>query len=528
MNSDSIPTGTTSPSARRAAAYVRMSTEKQVYSTANQMDTIQKYATAKNLEVVAIYEDAGKSGLTKSGRPGLTQLINDVQRPHEFGVILVYDVSRWGRFQDIDESAYYEHLCRIAGVSVVYCAEIFENDGSPYAAIIKALKRVAAADYSRELSTKVFTAQCRIVKLGFKTGGPAGYGLRRCLIDDSGNMLGELAHGEWKAVQSHRVILIPGPSLEVAVVNQIYQWYVDGIGDRRIAAVLNEKKISTERGGPWTADIIRGMIKNEKYLGNLIFNKRSFKLRHQAVTNPADEWVRCDNAFEPIVPEALFRAAQQERARRYRRYSKVELLDIVRSIYGEHGRISSTLIDAHPNAPTARLIARHFGTLFDAYAQAGIPNKRENSFLETRKLAYSIRADILSKVEALVASAGGNSGRTGAPYTLCINGTLRLSIRVIRCGHEMPHNYYRWRLPANMADGADYVLAAQLDKTNREIIRYFLLGADVFAEGHVAFSERSISDFLPFSSENLASFFGVCHGTTTLVALKHGLECPAR
>jgi hypothetical protein len=29
-----------------------------------------------------------------------------------FDVILVYDVSRWGRFQDADESAYYEYLCK--------------------------------------------------------------------------------------------------------------------------------------------------------------------------------------------------------------------------------------------------------------------------------------------------------------------------------------------------------------------------------------------------------------------------------
>jgi hypothetical protein len=33
-------------------------------------------------------------------------------------VILVLDVSRWGRFQDIDESAYYEFLCRRAGMQV--------------------------------------------------------------------------------------------------------------------------------------------------------------------------------------------------------------------------------------------------------------------------------------------------------------------------------------------------------------------------------------------------------------------------
>ncbi|MFC0170727.1 recombinase family protein [Pseudoduganella danionis] len=53
----------------RAVAYVRMSTERQEYSTKNQLDVIEKYAADHDLSLVAIYEDAGKSGLTKSGRP---------------------------------------------------------------------------------------------------------------------------------------------------------------------------------------------------------------------------------------------------------------------------------------------------------------------------------------------------------------------------------------------------------------------------------------------------------------------------
>ena len=47
-----------------------------------------------------------------------------------FTSLLVYDVSRWGRFQDVDESAYYEYVLKRAGVRVHYCAEQFENDGS--------------------------------------------------------------------------------------------------------------------------------------------------------------------------------------------------------------------------------------------------------------------------------------------------------------------------------------------------------------------------------------------------------------
>lgn len=102
----------------------------------------------------------------------------------DFAAVLVYDVSRWGRFQDADESAYYEFICREAGIKVHYCAEQFENDGSLSATIIKSMKRAMAGEYSRELSTKVFTGQCRLIRLGFRQGGPAGYGLRRQLVDE--------------------------------------------------------------------------------------------------------------------------------------------------------------------------------------------------------------------------------------------------------------------------------------------------------------------------------------------------------
>ena len=100
-----------------AAVYVRMSTEHQQYSTSNQMDVIREYAKKRGLKIVKEYSDEGKSGLNIQGRGSLTQMIRDVEAGRaEFSSILVYDVSRWGRFQDADESAYYEYICRRAGV----------------------------------------------------------------------------------------------------------------------------------------------------------------------------------------------------------------------------------------------------------------------------------------------------------------------------------------------------------------------------------------------------------------------------
>ena len=172
------------PPRMRGAEYVRMSTEHQQYSTENQGDKIREYAARRGIEIVRTYADEGKSGLRIDGRQALQRLIDDVETGSaDFQIILVYDVSRWGRFQDADESAYYEYICRRAGIQVAYCAEQFENDGSPVSTIVKGVKRAMAGEYSRELSAKVFAGQCRLIELGFRQGGPAGYGLRRVLVD---------------------------------------------------------------------------------------------------------------------------------------------------------------------------------------------------------------------------------------------------------------------------------------------------------------------------------------------------------
>lgn len=91
---------------------------------------------------------------------------------------------------------------------VHYCAEQFHNDGSPVSTIIKSFKRTMAGEYSRELSTKVFQGACRLVKLGFGQGGVAGFGLRRVLIDQSGEKKAALKMDEQKSLQTDRVVLV--------------------------------------------------------------------------------------------------------------------------------------------------------------------------------------------------------------------------------------------------------------------------------------------------------------------------------
>jgi DNA invertase Pin-like site-specific DNA recombinase len=88
--------------------------ELQQYSPENQADVIRQYAVDHNMEIVHVYSDHGRSGLNIAGRSGLNQLMSDVEKKQvNFTSLLVYDVSGWGRFQDGDESAYYENFSRM-------------------------------------------------------------------------------------------------------------------------------------------------------------------------------------------------------------------------------------------------------------------------------------------------------------------------------------------------------------------------------------------------------------------------------
>src|SRR5207249_9271373 len=140
-----------------------------------------------------------------------------------------------------------EFLCKRAGIPVVYCAETFANDGSMPNMIMKALKRVMAGEYSRELSEKVFAGKKTVAQLGFRSGGTAGYGLRRLLISPEGKPKQILQPGERKCLVTDRVKLVRGPSSEVKCVREIYRMAIDDkMSIRQIESVLKsrEKKFS--------------------------------------------------------------------------------------------------------------------------------------------------------------------------------------------------------------------------------------------------------------------------------------------
>jgi Recombinase len=131
-------------------------------------------------------------------------------------------------------------------------------------------------EYSRELSAKVFAGQCRLIELGYRQGGAAGYGLCRMLVDQQGHAKGVLTHGQQKSLQTDRGVLVPGPAEEVASVREIYRLFVDeGKVESEIASFLNARGIVSDLGRPWTRGRVHQVLTNEKYIGNNVYNRVS-------------------------------------------------------------------------------------------------------------------------------------------------------------------------------------------------------------------------------------------------------------
>lgn len=459
-----------------AAQYVRMSTDRQQYSIPNQMAAIALYAAERNLTIVRTYMDEATSGLKLKNRHGLIELLNDIQSGKvEYGTVLVFDVSRWGRFQDTDESAYYEFLCKQARIKVVYCAEVFENDGSPMSGIFKNLKRVMAAEFSRDLSEKVFAGQSRVSRMGFWVGGQPGFALRRELVDAKGNSKGLLEPGQHKWLHTDRVILRTGRPEEIATVRWIFEAFVQSrINETDIARQLNARGIAHHRGTTWNNQMIGRILRDEAYVGNTLYNRTSNKLRRQRVANPKAKWVRGEKAHEPIIPRNLFDEAQRILEQRLQKLSSGDLLKKLRILLRRRGYLSRTLIDRTKDVPKAHIYDRRFGRLRAAYDLIGYTPKIDCSHWDGRVERMNLIKEVADQIVASVPKINSDLIAERAGGYLKLDGNFFLSLRVSRCWQHSQRHCPIWTLWRGARPRPGLFVIVRMDEQNEQPADYIL------------------------------------------------------
>ena len=459
-----------------AAQYVRVSTDQQVYSAANQKAAIREYAVRHNLQIVQTYEDDSKSGLLMRNRPALRNLLMDVLTGNSlYRIVIVYDVSRWGRFDDEDESACYEFLCRRAGASIEYCAELFP-EGAPVAgAVLKSLKRSMAAEFSRQLSAQIFEAKSRRVQQGYWGGGPAPYGMHRYLVPGNGKPGRVLKPGEWTNLKTDHSILVPGFDDEVAVIRKMFHMAVDDqMGCPQIAKELNNRGTSN-RGKPWNKEEVYKILTSPAYIGTNVWNRNSEKLRGPIVRNPPDRWIQRENAFLPVISRDLFARANRLIHNRGTSWTMEEIFNRLRSLLRQKGRLTESLIAKTNGMPSNRTLRNHFGSLMKAYQLIGykVPSVdaiRCNSLCSTLRLRHKLLEDVL-------ASNPSRSLRllehTHRPILL-LDGKYAIAVFAFRSVVAGAGDQCWQVVPRKKAHSEDLALLGLLDETNEQLHAVYL------------------------------------------------------
>lgn len=151
-------------------------------------------------------------------------------------------------------------------------------------------------------------------------------------------------------------------------------------------------------GKDWTQATVRTVLTNEKYIGNNVYNRQSFKLKKKRVKNPPEEWVRKDNAFEAIVETAYFLAAQHIILERCRRLTDQEMIDKLKELYEKKGWLSGIIIDEEEDLPSSAAYAHRFNGLVSAYKMVGYNPGIDYSFQETNKYLRKLYPEIVEGV----------------------------------------------------------------------------------------------------------------------------------
>jgi DNA invertase Pin-like site-specific DNA recombinase len=276
-------------------------------SLEGQREAVSAYAAANGLKIVRWYTDDGISGSTGDQRPEFLRMVSDAESLGDFKAIIAYDLSRFGRM-DSDETGYYRHLLKRAGMQIRFSNE---NDGGDdeTGEIIRPVLQAQKRQYLRQISRDTLRGQLQAARAGWASGRAAPFGFDRMLVDENGQHRQRLKRGEsYSKSRSWHVVLVPSDTPgEVEALRWVFGTYLNGeIGCREIARRLNAKGVKAPHGGTWGLGSVRAVLQNPAYKGDLVFGRRAMGSFHRVrngqvvaadsnegdvVSRPEEEWV---------------------------------------------------------------------------------------------------------------------------------------------------------------------------------------------------------------------------------------------
>lgn len=495
----------------RAAQYIRMSTDAQDLSPEIQTRAISEFALRNGITVVDTYIDAGRSGLTLNRRPAMKRLLTDVESDAcPFSLILVYDISRWGRFQDTDASAYYEYHCRMQGVQVRYVQEAFSECDTPMTSVLKSIKRAMAAEYSRELAVKTQAGQRAAIGNGFQIGTLPCLGITRVAVSKHDRSERPLTAHEHKAASREHVRWVSGSETEVALVRRIFHIYTTtGISIVRLAHLMQREGVTDAKGGPLTSSKLYSLISCEALIGNFVWGREDHGRRR---SDQDTNLQRVPGCIEPAIEPKLWEAAQAKRAKRAGQIrTREELLAYLAKVVEENPRFTGSDLKKS-DGPSRQTYVKHFGSLSGALRCLGLePARPDSEHFAHRRKACRLTRHFCGVVQQILREYGLDCSKSAnCGHLLVVNGAVRVRVQIIWRAPRF--GITQWSMRKIYREPFDHVFVVRLNE-NDEVFDSMLLARDDYFSFQLWFPDGLSSAGLEYvwSEQAVATKFADLH-----------------
>jgi len=271
----------------------------------------------------------------------------------------------------------------------------------------------------------------------------------------------------------------------------MYRMFGDaGKTERDIAALLNERGLATDLGRPWTRGTVHQVLINEKYLGNNVWNRISYKLKKKRVRNGPDMWIRADGVFPAIIDRDVFDAAQTIIRARSFRLTDDEMLVSLRGLLQREGALSGIVIDEADGMPSSSAYRSRFGSLLRAYDLVGYTPRRDHRYVAINQALRKLHPEIVEEVLNGLQAVGCVVQQDRASDLISVNGDFSVSIVISRC-RRTPAGSYRWHLRFDTGLLPDITVAVRMDANNSVPLDFYLLPRIDIAQSKLRLAEEN-------------------------------------
>jgi DNA invertase Pin-like site-specific DNA recombinase len=293
---------------KRYIAMVRASHLSDELSTDAQLQLLHDRVGQKGMIHAGNNVLDGVTGSLPGKREDLEKLLERKKKTNDFDVLVLQRLDRLTR-SGSGHGLWFEHECQRAGIHVLFVGDDIPE--GKYANLIKVAKYEAAQEQAFSISQRSTQGSQFALEQGRNiTSTHTPYGCWRLYLNSEGTpthiirdlrdglqeklhhqthevidtygKIGDGARGHYRKQKSEKVLLISGDKAETDIVQEIFHLhFMDGLGGKRIADVLNRRGVASSHGKQWSAHQVEVIYEQEAYTGRSVGNRSSAAIYHE-------------------------------------------------------------------------------------------------------------------------------------------------------------------------------------------------------------------------------------------------------